>query len=331
MTAPAVLVTGGAGYIGSHVCACLAEAGFLPVTFDDLSRGYEWAVKWGPLETGDIREPAALVRTMRTWSPIAVIHLAGLCYVHESFERRQDYHRANVEGTASVLEAMRECAVGRLIFSSSCTVYGVPEVLPIVEGHPLAPISPYGETKLAAERLIAEAGRNWGLDWVFLRYFNAAGADPAGRIGESHWPETHIIPNIIRAGRGLGEGLTIYGDDFPTPDGSVIRDFVHVSDIADAHHRALAYLAGGGTSRPFNIGTGKGVSIKELIGEVGAALGCEIPYRVASARQGDPAEMVAEATDAGAVLGWAPRHSDLATILRTAIAWRSPPLPGGAP
>jgi UDP-glucose-4-epimerase GalE len=242
-----ILVTGGAGYIGSHVCKCLAGKGYLPVAYDNLSRGHRAAVKWGPLELGDIAERDRLRTVLEHYRPAAVMHFAAFAYVGESIEKPLMYYRNNVAGTTVLLEILADVRRIPFIFSSSCVIYGVPEKLPITEDHPQRPINPYGHSKLFVERILADIGRASGLRWVSLRYFNASGADPYGDIGEVHDPEPHLIPNVLAAARD-GKAVSINGTDYDTPDGTCVRDYVHVLDIADAHLRALDYLLAKGES-----------------------------------------------------------------------------------
>lgn len=317
-----VLVTGGAGYIGSHTCMKLADCGILPVCLDNLSRGHDWAVKWGPLIVADICDKSAVLDALKTYRPSAVIHLAALCCVHESFEKPEEYQHVNIDGTQTVLDSMVNCGVRNLIFSSSCSVFGLPTTMPVSEDHPRNPISPYGETKMVAEDLIAQVGQTENLNWVCLRYFNACGAEPRGHLGESHDPETHVIPKMIQAALNR-QVFEIYGDTFPTSDGTAVRDFVHVCDIADAHIRAIDYLEDGGQSQVMNIGTGKGVSIAELIQEIGRIMGREIDVKVKPSRPGDPPEAIANPRLAHEKLKWTANQSQLDSIIKTAVAWHS--------
>lgn len=324
-----ILVTGGAGYVGSHACKALAEAGCRPVVYDSLSRGHRGAVKWGPLVEGDLHERDRLVAAMRAHRVEAVMHFAALAYVGESVSCPELYYRNNVVGTLSLLDAMREAGVATIVFSSTCAVYGIPETVPIRETTAKAPLSPYGETKLAIERALHWYGAAHGLRYAALRYFNAAGADPDGEIGENHDPETHLIPLVLRAALGTGEALRIFGTDYPTPDGTAIRDYIHVTDLADAHVRALRHLAAGGESIELNLGTGSGHSVREVIASVERATGSSVKPYEAPRRPGDPPALVADATLARERLGWRPRCSDLDTIVRTALAWETRSAAGG--
>ncbi|GGD49872.1 UDP-glucose 4-epimerase GalE [Erythrobacter arachoides] len=316
-----ILVTGGAGYIGSHTCKALAAAGYIPVTYDSLVRGNRWAVKWGPLEEGDLLDGERLREVMRAYGPVGVIHFAAFAYVGESMHDPLLYYRNNVAGTVSLLEAMAAERVGRLVFSSTCATYGVPPGNPIREDMPQAPINPYGQSKLMIEQVLKDCAATGTLAAVALRYFNAAGADPAGEIGEAHHPETHLIPLALAAAKGEAEPLTIFGDDQPTPDGTCIRDYIHVTDLADAHVRALGHTATNAGFAAFNLGTGKGASILDIIAATQRVTGRRVPHGYGPPRAGDPAELVADPSRAKAVLGWEARHSDLDTILSTAWNW----------
>jgi UDP-glucose-4-epimerase GalE len=318
-----ILVTGGAGYVGSHACKALAAAGYVPVVYDNLSRGHREAVRWGPLVEGDLHDSVRLAAAFRAHGIGAVMHFAAFAYVGESVSDPQNYYRNNVGGTLALLAAMREAEVKRIVFSSTCAVYGVPETLPIRETTATAPLNPYGDTKLAIERALHWYGAAYGMRYMALRYFNAAGADPDGEIGEGHEPETHLIPLVLRAALGSGEPVEIYGTDYPTPDGTAIRDYIHVSDLADAHVRALGDLAGGGDSAALNLGTGSGCSVRKVIAAVERIAGRAVPRREAARRRGDPPELVADPALARSRLGWQPGHSDLDTIIATALAWES--------
>ncbi|MDY6922593.1 MAG: UDP-glucose 4-epimerase GalE [Pseudomonadota bacterium] len=320
-----VLVTGGAGYIGSHTARALALAGIEPVVFDDLSNGHAEAVKWGPLVVGDVRDGAAVEACIRAQSVTAVIHFAGLIEVGRSVLEPDLFRDHNVNGVDAVLGAMRRTGLRRIVLSSTAAVYGRPEgdgLAPLVEGLPLRPINPYGETKLEAERLIAGSA---GIEGVALRYFNAAGADPDGELGEAHHPESHLIPRAIEAALGLGPPLTVFGDDFPTPDGACVRDYVHVSDLARAHVMALDLDLGRDAFAALNLGVGRGASVLEVIGAVDRATGRRTPWAPGPRRPGDPAVLIADPAAAHARLAWTPRFPDLDEIVRTAVAWRMKP------
>lgn len=316
-----MLVTGGAGYIGSHVCAALAAAGYRPVTVDSLARGHRWAVRWGPLETVDITNGPALDAVFARHRPDAVIHLAGVAYVGESVTAPLFYYRVNVAGTLCLLESMVRAACPLLVFSSSCTTYGLPDGLPITETHPQAPISPYGRAKLIAEGMMADAEAAGGPRHVALRYFNAAGASPCGTIGEAHDPETHLIPLTLAAATGMGPPLTVFGDDYPTPDGTCMRDYIHVTDLARAHLLALRSLAEGMPSARINLGIGKGFSVREVIKTVEQVTAFPVPYTIGPRRPGDPPALVADASLARTVLGWTPEHTTLESMVTDAWRW----------
>jgi UDP-glucose-4-epimerase GalE len=318
-----ILVTGGAGYVGSHACKALAGAGYRPVVYDNLSRGHREAVRWGPLVAADLHDRARLVEAMRSHRVAAVMHFAAFAYVGESMTEPELYYRNNVGGTLALLAAMREAGVETIVFSSTCAVYGIPDRVPIRETTATAPLNPYGETKLAIERVLHWYGAAYGLRYAALRYFNAAGGDPDREIGEDHEPETHLIPLVLRAALGRGDPLQIFGSDYPTPDGTAIRDYIHVSDLADAHVRALGHLAAGGAGGALNLGTGSGHSVREVVAAVERIAGCPVPRHEAARRPGDPAELVADPTLAQTRLGWQPRLSDLDTIIRTALAWET--------
>ena len=319
-----VLVTGGAGFIGSHTCKALAASGWLPVAFDDLSRGHADFVRWGPLVKGDILEAAALDAAFEQYRPGAVIHFAALAYVGESMSRPLDYYRVNVAGLVNVLEAMLRHGTRVIVFSSSCATYGIPDRLPIAESAPQRPINPYGCSKLAGEQILADARAAEGLRVAMLRYFNAAGADPEGELVERHNPETHLIPVAIDAAIGQGPPLHIFGTDYPTADGTCERDFVHVSDLAAAHVEALRHLNASNPSLILNLGTGKATSIRSVISAVERVTGRAVPVVHAARRLGDPPVLVADASLAHDLIGFEPRLSDLDTIVATAWQARMP-------
>jgi UDP-glucose-4-epimerase GalE len=314
-----VLVTGGAGYVGSHACKALSRAGYQPIVYDNLVYGHREAVKWGPLVEGDLFDARLLTETLHTSKPCAVMHFAAYAYVGESVTNPLKYYRNNVGGTISLLGAMNEAGIDRLVFSSTCATYGVPETPLLAETHVQKPINPYGGSKLMVERMLAGMACAGQINYVALRYFNAAGADPDAEIGEDHNPETHLIPRAISSCFG-GEALGIFGEDFPTPDGSAIRDYIHVNDLAAAHIKALEYLVGGKPSDYFNLGTGKGHSVLEVVDAI-KALGLTPNTQKAPRRAGDPPQLVADAAKANKILGWRAEMSDLNTILSTALAW----------
>jgi UDP-arabinose 4-epimerase len=315
-----ILVTGGAGYVGSHACKALAASGLRPVAYDNLMTGHDWAVRWGPLERGDILDAARLDEVFRLYQPAAVLHFAAFAYVGESVGHPSRYYTNNVSGTLNLLDAMRRHGVKQIIFSSTCATYGIPEAVPIPESHPQKPINPYGSSKLMVERILADYGTAYGLRSISLRYFNAAGADPERQIGEDHDPETHLIPLVLSAASG-GKAITIYGTDYATPDGTCIRDFIHVSDLAEAHVLALKALKEQCNRLSYNLGTGKGHSVREVIEVAEAATGRRVPVQEGSRRAGDPPRLVADASRAREELGWQARHSDLYQIMATAWNW----------
>ncbi|MER9583832.1 UDP-glucose 4-epimerase GalE [Mesorhizobium sp. M0276] len=318
MTRPAILVTGGAGFIGSHTCKLLASAGYLPVVFDNLSRGNEKSVAWGPLVVGDIRSQTALQAAMNAYRPTAVIHFAALAYVGESVHQPAEYYSTNVTGTVAVLDAARANSIENIIFSSSCATYGVPEALPVRETSAQNPINPYGRTKLMGEQIIGDYASAYGMKFAILRYFNACGADPDGELGEWHSPETHLVPRVLMAASGLIDEIEVFGTDYDTSDGTCVRDYIHVSDLARAHLKALMHLEGGGQSLAVNLGTGRGISIKEIVQAVGRMTSRSVPAVFRNRRPGDPAELYADPGSARERLGFVPELSDIDTIIRTA-------------
>jgi UDP-arabinose 4-epimerase len=318
---PAVLVTGGAGYIGSHTCKALAQAGYTPVTFDNLVYGHREAVKWGPLIEGDLADKALIDSVMREHAIKAVVHFAAYTYVGESMENPGKYFQNNVTNTVNLLEAMRDNDVAAIVFSSTCATYGMPQSMPIDETHPQAPVNPYGESKLFIEKALHWFGVAHGIRSAALRYFNASGADADGEIGEQHDPETHLIPLIIEVALGQRAAIDVYGTDYPTPDGTAIRDYIHVKDLAEAHVLALNYLFAGGESVCLNLGTGQGYSVREVIDAVAKCSGIEIATRECPRRAGDPAELVADARKAKQVLEWTPTSSSLEQVIETAYQW----------
>jgi UDP-arabinose 4-epimerase len=316
-----VLVTGGAGYIGSHTCKALAQAGYTPVVYDSMEHGHEWAVKWGPLEEGDIADRQRLDAVLNTYKPQAVMHFAGYISVGESVEKPDKYYHNNVKGSRVLLEAIRDHGVQKVVFSSSAAVYGIPAEAPIREDHPLNPVNPYGETKLAVEQMLQEYHENHQLGSISLRYFNAAGADPDGEIGEAHEPETHLIPLVLEAAAGRRPHIEIYGNDYDTPDGTCIRDYIHVSDLAAAHVLALKALEAAPQCTACNLGNGRGFSVKEVITTAQKVTGIAIPVKAGPRRAGDPATLLADADRAKATLGWQPEHTALDTIIQSAWHW----------
>lgn len=316
-----VLVTGGAGYIGSHACKALAAAGYVPVAFDNLTYGHEWAVRWGLFVQGDILDRVALDAAIKTWQPVAIMHFAAFAYVGESVENPGKYYRNNVAGSLSLLEAARDHGIDKFIFSSSCATYGLPDAVPIPENHPQRPINPYGSSKLMIEQMLRDFDAAHGLCSISLRYFNAAGADPEGEIGEAHNPETHLIPLVLDAAAGGRPEIVVYGDDYDTPDGTCIRDFIHVTDLANAHVLALGALEAGAATTAFNLGNGRGFSVKEVINTARVVTGRDITVRLGARRPGDPPRLVGDAMRIRKELGWEPRHADLAGMIETAWRW----------
>lgn len=323
-----VLVTGGAGYVGSHACKALAEAGFEPVTFDNLGRGHRHAVKFGPFVQGDIRDAAALSNAIGTHRISAIMHFAAFAYVGESMRAPEAYFENNVVGSLTLLDVARSKGIKHVVFSSTCAVYGNVDDRDIDESLDPKPINPYGESKLFVERALHWHEQAHGMRHVALRYFNAAGADPAGEIGEEHEDETHLIPLAIGAALGHRPPLRIFGGDFPTPDGTPVRDYVHVSDLADAHVAALRFMREQDRSARINLGTGQGLSVRDVLNGIARLVGHEVPCVVTDRRAGDPARLVARVGRADELLGWRARRSDPQTMLSTALAWfRAHPTP----
>ncbi|WP_341913518.1 UDP-glucose 4-epimerase GalE [Ferrovibrio terrae] len=317
-----ILVTGGAGYIGSHVCKAVAEAGYLPVTYDNLCAGHSWAVRWGPLEGGDLIDAARLDEVMRKYKPAAVIHLAGLIVVSESVRDPAQYYLNNVSGSIGLLDAMRRNGIEQIVFSSSAAVYGEPEMTPMPEAHPQQPVNPYGTSKQMIERVLQDYARAYNLHSVSLRYFNAAGADAGGEIGEAHPVETHLIPLVLEAAAGKRHSVAIYGEDYPTRDGTCIRDYIHVSDLARAHVLALHYLDNSVGAHAFNLGNGTGTTVREVIEVARRITGAVIPVRLEPPRPGDPAILLADSSRARQLLGWQTPHSTLEQMVSSAWAWQ---------
>lgn len=316
-----ILVTGGAGYVGSHASKSLARAGFTPVVYDNLANGHTWAVKWGPLEKGDILDPQRLRAVMDKYRPQAVMHFAAFTQVEESVRNPAKYYRNNVVGTLTLLEAMRAAGIDKLVFSSSAAVYGLPASVPIDEAAERQPINPYGASKRIAEDLIRDFGAAYRLRSVVLRYFNAGGADLDGDIGEDHEPETRLIPCLLNAIVGNEEAFTIYGSDYDTADGTCVRDYIHVTDLAQAHVLAVNMLMNGGEGGVFNLGSGAGASVKEIVAAAERICGKSVPVCYGARRPGDPPSLIASNERARRHLGWSPKHSDLDTIIRSAWMW----------
>jgi UDP-glucose-4-epimerase GalE len=318
-----ILITGGAGYVGSHCTKALAATGHNGVVFDNLVFGHREFVRWGPLIEGDIRDASALDAVFSEYRFDAVMHLAALAYVGESVTAPGRYYDVNVHGTRTLLDAMVRARVRSIIFSSTCAVYGEPESMPITEHTVSHPINPYGFSKLVCERMMDDFGRAHGIKSVRLRYFNAAGADPAAEIGEDHDPETHLIPLVLDAASGRRPDVTVFGTDYPTPDGTAVRDYIHVDDLARAHVLALQHLLNKADTIAVNLGTGHGASVRQVIDTARRITGLEIVARDASRRAGDPPVLMADPRKASEVFGWTPQCSDLDTIITDAWAWHN--------
>jgi len=313
-----ILVTGGAGYIGSHTCKLLAINGMEPIAYDNLSNGFRHNVKWGPLVVGDIRDRICLKETFSHFKPDAVIHFAALAYVGDSMTGPSQYYDINVAGCIALLSEMLNAGIDKFVFSSSCATYGIPSNIPISESERQDPINPYGATKLMVERILQDYHQAYGMNSVSLRYFNASGADLEGILAEEHNPETHLIPRCLQAAAGLIEVVDIFGYDYPTHDGTCIRDYIHVYDLARAHYSAIEYLQTGKKCRMFNLGTGTGTSVREILSAVHSVTGKRVPVTFAPRRPGDPPILLADPTLAEKVLGFTTQHSDLKTIIETA-------------
>jgi UDP-glucose 4-epimerase len=316
-----ILVTGGAGYIGSHINLELHRRGYKTVVLDNLHRGHRELVHAGEYIAGDVTDAAVIKTVLSRYNIAAVMHFAALTYVGESVAAPAEYYTNNVAGTLNLLNCMREACVEPFIFSSTCAVYGEPHAIPIPETAPMAPINPYGRSKLMVEMLLADFAHAYDLRYVSLRYFNAAGADAGGEIGEWHEPETHLIPLVLDAAYDADKTIQIYGTDYPTPDGTCIRDYIHVTDLAEAHILALEYLLDGGQSEVFNLGNGNGHSVREVIDAARKVTGQKIPSMAAVKRPGDPPVLVADAKKIKQSFGWSPRHPDLEFIIATAWRW----------
>lgn len=316
-----ILVTGGAGYIGSHTCKALARSGYKPVAFDNLIYGHPWAVKWGPLVQGDILNRQQVDKALKEYKPDAVLHFAAFAYVGESVTEPAKYYRNNVAGSLTLLESMLDHGIDKFIFSSTCATYGVPDKVPIFEDSPQIPINPYGSSKLMIEKIMQDFDAAYGLRSIALRYFNAAGADEKGEIGEDHNPETHLIPLVLDAACGRRESISVFGSDYNTPDGTCIRDYIHVSDLADAHVLALQALEGGAPSTAYNLGNGHGFSVKEVIDTARDVTGKNISAVMESRRPGDPARLIGDAQRIIRDLGWKPQYADIESIITTAWNW----------
>lgn len=322
-----ILVAGGAGYIGSHTCLNLFSKGFTPVVYDNLSNGHAEFVKWGPLEVGDIRDRGRLDEVIAAYRPEAIIHFAAAIEVGESVRDPGAYYDNNVSGTITLLRAAQAAGIDKIVFSSTCATYGIPSRTPMDESHGQAPINPYGRSKLIVEQILKDLDQYQGFKSFVLRYFNAAGADPEGRIGEWHTPETHAIPIAMDTALGRRPHFQVLGTDYDTRDGSCVRDFVHVLDLADAHTRAIEHLLNGGTSHALNLGTGHGTTVKELLDKLRHVVGRDFEIKYGPRREGDSPALVADNALAYQTIGWSPRH-DLQSILATAWQWHSHHLPG---
>jgi UDP-glucose 4-epimerase len=321
-----ILVAGGAGYIGAHTCLDLFGKGFTPVVYDNLSNGHAEFAKWGPLEVGDIRDRNVLEEVLRKYKPQAIIHFAAAIEVGESVRDPSGFYDNNVAGTISLLRAAQATGIDKIVFSSTCATYGIPLSIPMNEAHVQSPINPYGRSKLIVEQILNDLDRYQDFRSCILRYFNAAGADPEGRIGEWHSPETHVIPIAIEAALGRRPHFQVLGTDYDTRDGSCVRDYVHVLDLADAHTRAIEHLLNNGTSQALNLGTGHGTTVKELLETVRQVLGKSFEIKYGPRREGDPPALVADNALAKQILGWSPRH-DLQSIIETAYNWHLNQLP----
>ncbi len=317
-----ILVTGGAGYIGSHTVKELAQAGHTPVVLDDFSNGRRHNVKWGPLVECRCGDEQQVYEALVKYRIEAVIHFASFIFVGESVHKPRMYFENNVVQSLRLLNAMNRAGVRRIVFSSTAAAYGDATTVPIDEGHPKVPVNPYGDSKLFVEKMLAAVGQAEGLQWVALRYFNASGADPDGELGEEHDPEPHLIPRAMLNILGKAN-LRIFGTDYPTPDGTAVRDYVHVKDLASAHLKAVQHLVDGGESMAMNLGTGKGVSVKEVIQAIEKCAGRKTSAVLAPRREGDPPELVADPSLARSVLNWECRYSDLETIVGTAWRWHT--------
>lgn len=316
-----ILVTGGAGYIGSHTCKALAASGYEPVTYDNLSRGHEWAVKWGPFVKGDIHDKELLKETIKKYKIDSIIHFAAFAYVGESCERPDLYYQNNVEGSINLFEAAKECNVKNIVFSSTCSVYGNGQRGSFKEEHPVNPINPYANSKYMVEQILRDYANKFKFNYAILRYFNAAGADIDGEIGEAHDPEPHIIPIALDAALNPLRVLKVFGQDYDTRDGTCVRDYIHVCDLADAHIRSLEKINSQNTALLLNLGSARGHTILELLHVIEKVTGLSVPYEIGARREGDPASLVATITRAKAELGWELKYSDLETIVSSAFNW----------
>lgn len=318
----AVLVAGGAGYIGSHACKALASAGYVPVTVDNLSTGYRAAIKWGPFIEADLHNDEAIGQAVRHYNIVGAIHFAAFSLVGESVSNPAKYYHNNVTAAIAFASSLIKYGVKNFLFSSTAAVYGLPKSHLMTESHSTIPINPYGASKLAFEQALHWLDQAHDLNYTILRYFNAAGADLEGEIGESHEPETHLIPSLCKAMLGTGGALTVYGTDYPTADGTAVRDYIHVVDLAEVHVIALERMLNGGIGDVFNVGTGRGSSVAEVISAAKSTLNMPIPHKFGARRLGDPSILVADPIKLKTTLNWTPRYSDLTTIIRTAARWQ---------
>jgi UDP-glucose 4-epimerase len=322
MAGETILVVGGAGYIGSHTCLVLANKGFVPVVYDNFSNGHPEFVKWGPVEEGDIRDRLRLDEVIARHKPAAILHFAALIEVGESVKDPVAFYENNVVGTLTLLSAAQAAGIKAFVFSSTCATYGLPQSVPLDETHRQVPINPYGQTKYIVEQALADYDQYTGFRSVILRYFNAAGADFEGRVGEWHKPETHAIPLAIDAALGRRAGFKVFGSDYETRDGTCVRDYIHVLDLADAHVRAVQYLLDGGDSVALNLGTGTGTTVKELLSAIEGVTQKPFPVEYVGRREGDSTTLVANNDKAKAVLGWVPQY-DLSQIIQSAWDWHA--------
>lgn len=316
-----IVVTGGAGYIGSHTCKALSAAGYTPVVVDNLVSGHKDAVRWGPFEQGDVHDQGFLRQVFKTYNPIAVIHFAAFIEVGESVSNPAKYFENNVGGSLALLSAMTECGIKNIVFSSTCAVYGEPQTVPIQETNPRHPLNPYGKTKFMVELMLEDFSKAYGMNYVALRYFNACGADPSAEIGERHDPETHLIPRALMAAAGKAEGLHLFGDDYDTPDGTCVRDYIHVNDLAQAHIKGVEYLSGGGKSVCLNLGTGQGTSVKQVIAAVENVTGKTLDVTIHPRREGDSPILVAQPLKVQETLGFSTQWNDVGQIVASAWAF----------
>lgn len=319
----AILVTGGAGYIGSHTCKALAQAGFLPIAYDDLSTGFAWSVKWGPLIKGSIEDQALLEKVCLEKKPLAVLHFAALTDARKCHEHPLLYYRKNVSNTLLLLETVKKFQIPHFIFSSTCAVYGIHDQIPIEEDHPKNPVNVYGETKLIGEKMVESLASETNAHIAILRYFNAAGADPDGDLGESHAPATHLIPILIETALKKRESFTLYGNEHQTDDGTPIRDYIHVSDLAEAHVLALKHIIQKKQNLKLNLGTGQGYSVREVLSAFQSQFNLQLPVTIGPRNPADPPHLFAKSDQAQRVLNWKPRYSDLSTILETTWRWQT--------